>query len=150
MGWPVMAWMREEGAGAGSSRVISREARYYAGLDLGKARDYSALVVIERAETMYADHDPVTREWRKEVVFGVRHAERLPLGTPYMKVAETVRERLRRVPMNGQAVLVVDETGVGAPVLEMLRLESAWSELVPVTITERAGGHSAWAELACA
>ena len=135
-----MNWIGEEGRGGLPSRVIQQECQYFAGLDLGKARDHSALVVIERSDTMYADQDPVTREWRKEVVYAVRAAERLPLGTSYMSVAVKVREWLVRSPLCGKATLVVDETGVGAPVIEMLKQEVVWRELVPVTIT---GGHVA-------
>ncbi len=52
----------------------------------------------------------------------VRHAE-LPLGTRYPAVVDRVREFMRLPELRDLCELVVDSTGVGAPVVDLLRRE---------------------------
>jgi len=111
---------------------------FYVGLDLGQRRDYSAVVVVERCETRRAFLNP-----RFEALH-VRHVERVPLGTPYPRVVARVREIVRQPELAGQCTLTVDGTGVGAPVVEMLRAAQLGCEMNAVTITggERQHHHS--------
>jgi hypothetical protein len=94
---------------------------YFAGLDLGQKRDPAALAVVEWTEGSLS----------------LRHLERMPLGTPYTEVVERVSWTMR----SGQLArgegrhLVVDGTGVGPAVVDLLRLEDLHSRLWPVTIT---------------
>jgi hypothetical protein len=118
---------------------------FYVGLDLGQRQDYSAIVVVERQETRRAYLNP-----RFEALL-VRHVERVPLGTPYPMVVARVREIVRSRELAGQCSLAVDGTGVGAPVVEMLRAAQLGCEMSAVTITggERqhryaSGGGSTW------
>ena len=87
------------------------------GVDLGKAQDPTALAVVEK----------------KPPELHLRHLERLPLGTPYPKVIEHVAALMGRAPLQGDVELVVDATGVGAPVVDQMR-ERGLSP-IPVTIT---------------
>ena len=89
---------------------------YYLGLDLGQKRDYSAVAVVERIDRFGE------RLWGvrlSELV--VRYAERLPLGTPYPRAVERVRAIVQSGALAGNCALAVDATGVGAPVVDMLR-----------------------------
>ena len=72
---------------------------YIIGLDLGQSKDYTALAVIDKVDNDYQ----------------VRKLERTR-GTPYPDVVTRVEEILEKVP---DAALVVDATGVGAPVVNM-------------------------------
>lgn len=64
----------------------------------------------------------------------VRHLERLPLRTSYVDVVEHVRGMLKRSPLNfPRAELVLDQTGVGRPVVDMFR--RAGLRPIGVTIT---------------
>lgn len=90
------------------------------GLDLGQARDYTAIAVLERLGKGKATH------------YHLRHLERPPLGTSYPEVVTIVRSLLARAPLQG-AKLVVDATGVGRPVVDLLRRERLM--LTPVLIT---------------
>ncbi len=72
------------------------------GLDLGQARDYTALAIIEKPEG---------------AIYHVRRLERTR-GTPYPDVVSRVKEILEKLP---GAALVVDATGVGAPVVDAFR-----------------------------
>ena len=65
----------------------------------------------------------------------MRKVERLPLGTPYPGVVARVREMVCGEALAGQCALVVDATGVGAPVVEMLRGARLGCEVTAVTIT---------------
>jgi hypothetical protein len=69
----------------------------------------------------------------------VRHLERMELGTPYPRVVERACEVMRHPKMVNQSRLVVDATGVGAPVVDLLR-----SAGLGVRLTAWAGG-----EMAC-
>jgi phage FluMu gp28-like protein len=101
----------------------------YVGVDLGQRKDHSAIAVVERVDRrsayQSAEFDRVE----------VRHLERVPLGTPYPAVVTRVTEVLRRAQMWGQCVVVVDATGVGAPVVDLLRGAGLGCEVVAVTIT---------------
>ena len=92
---------------------------YYVGLDLGQKRDFSAIVAVDRQGTGLV----------------VRYAERMPLGTPYPRVVERVREIVRSSQLLGNCTLSVDATGVGAPVVDMLSAARLGCELNAITIT---------------
>src|SRR5580658_6628788 len=108
---------------------------FYAGLDLGQRQDFSALAVVEREEPRF-EWMPAARE------LSVRHLERMELGTPYPRVVKRVCEVMRHPKMAHQSRLVVDATGVGAPVVDLLRSAGLGVSLTTVTITggERARG----------
>jgi hypothetical protein len=101
----------------------------YVGLDLGQRMDHSALVIASRGRGA---------QWLNGQGSGplvVRYAERAPLGTPYPAVVEWVRAIVAQPEMQGRCSLAVDATGVGAPVVEMLRAARLGCELAAVTIT---------------
>ena len=68
-------------------------------------------------------------------VFKCTYLDRLPLGTNYLRVVEHVAGLLGRSPLAGATTLVVDATGVGAPVMDMF---TAWG-LKPIGITIHGG-----------
>ena len=51
--------------------------RFFVGLDLGQARDYTALAILERTESG-GEIDAVTFARRKVILHRIRHLERLP------------------------------------------------------------------------
>lgn len=103
--------------------------RVVLGLDLGQVQDYSALCALETSRP----------EGERLLQHEVRALKRWPLGTPYERVALDVATACARPAVQG-ADLVVDETGVGRPVVEMVRGQRpACGRLIPVTIT---GGHA--------
>ncbi len=108
---------------------------FFVGLDLGQKRDFSAVAVVEREERMAAGWSP-----RASCSLTVRHLERMSLGTSYTRVTERVCAIMRSPQMQGQSRLVVDATGLGAPVVEMLQRSGMGSWMTAVTIT---GGEQA-------
>ena len=109
--------------------------RIFAGLDLGQSRDPSALSVLERADLVLDEIDYVTYERRRERRFRVLFVERMRLGTPYPAVVERVRQVMRGPRMAGRCELVMDATGLGAPVLDMLRAAGLGCRITPVLLT---------------
>lgn len=107
---------------------------YVIGLDLGQSSDYTAIVIAE-------SHKPADDTL---LHYAIRHLERLPLGTSYPQVVTRVQAlmaspvqvrggtRYERHPLGEEAYLVVDHTGVGRPVVDML--EQAGLRCVPVSI----------------
>src|ERR1700733_11177591 len=91
---------------------------FYLGLDLGQRHDPTAIAVVEGPD-----------------VIRVRHLERVPLGTPYPGVVERVRAIVRHPELVGKCALAVDGTGVGAPVVDMLRAARLGCDISAVTIT---------------
>lgn len=99
--------------------VVFLGMRFVAGLDLGQSYDHSALAVVEASDGLLK----------------VRYLERAPLGTPYTEVLEWVRAVLTNQELRGRCALVVDGTGVGAPVVDMLRAARLGCEITDVRIT---------------
>jgi hypothetical protein len=64
----------------------------------------------------------------------VRHLARFRLGTPYPTIVTEVA-RLARTPGLACSALVVDQTGVGRPVVDLFRQAALPAPLVLVTIT---------------
>ena len=110
---------------------------FSAGLDLGQRSDPSALVVVERRD-LWQGFGAQTFD-----SIAVRFVEKMALGTPYPMVAERAKAVVQSPVLLGGCSLTVDATGVGAPVVEMLRA-SRMGDLCAVTITggEKASQHS--------
>jgi hypothetical protein len=108
------------------------EREYFLGLDLGQVQDHSAIAVVERAEVCLGVRDLVSYEFLRETNYLLRYLERLPLGTTYPDVVARVGEVVEEL---GTCTLVVDATGVGAPVVDLLRAAGIGERLVAVTIT---------------
>jgi hypothetical protein len=87
---------------------------FYVGLDLGQAGDFTALAVLEAVS-----EEEIERELH------LRYLERYPLRTPYTTVAEGVValvEQLRKLTvLREEPDLLVDNTGVGRAVTDVLR-----------------------------
>ncbi len=65
----------------------------------------------------------------------MRHLERIPLGTPYTEVTARIVELARRPELAGRRRLLVDATGVGMPVVDMLRAAQPGCAITPIWIT---------------
>jgi hypothetical protein len=79
--------------------------------------------------------DYATYERHRERRYRVRFLERIALGTPYPEVVERARRVVRARPLMGRCTLVMDATGVGAPVLDLLRRAQLGCGIEPVVLT---------------
>jgi hypothetical protein len=93
---------------------------YIVGLDLGQAQDYTALAIIEVSD-------------EEQPTLHLRHLQRYPLGTPYPQIVAGVTALMARKEMGDDPQLVVDATGVGAAVVDMLYAAGLY--FTPVIIT---------------
>lgn len=98
------------------------ENRFILGVDLAQSRDYTALTVLEQTSvTPYS--------------YAARHLERLAIGTPYPAQVARIKQLHDRLKTDTGKTpdLVVDQTGVGRPVVDML--SAAGLSPAAVTIT---------------
>lgn len=107
---------------------------FFVGVDFGQSRDFTAIAVIERAETT-GEWDAGKYAWRREVSLHLRYLERIALGTPYPEVVERVIHVTRWPELAGRCTLAVDGTGVGRAVVDLLRKSRPGCTLMPVNIT---------------
>lgn len=99
----------------------------FSGLDLGAAKDFSALACADRIPL---PNPTPKRRWSYEVV----HLETWELGTSYVTIAERVQARYTHPKLAG-SVLVPDYTGVGRPVFDVLKSKRVRARMVPVLTT---------------
>jgi hypothetical protein len=105
---------------------------FYTGLDLGQARDYTAIIILEKLR----DRDK-SLNGKPLASYACRHIERLPLGTRYPEIVTYTGQLINSEQMAGNSCLTIDATGVGRPVCDMFA--AAGLEYTGVTIT---GGDS--------
>ncbi|PLT97187.1 hypothetical protein [Sinorhizobium medicae] len=101
-----------------SRRDEASPVKYFVGLDLGQAVDFTAFAVVEKGETGLA----------------VPHLDRVR-GLSYPQLVKMTADLMGRPPLAGASQLVVDATGVGRAVLDMLRS----ADLQPVAVTIHGG-----------
>jgi hypothetical protein len=90
--------------------TLPEDARYFLGLDLGQASDFTALCVVAKVPR------PGLRPH-----YAVRELIRFPLGTPYTEIVPKVVDMTLNLSKECPTVLVLDATGVGRPVVDMFR-----------------------------
>ena len=99
-------------------RMDYLSTKYIVGLDLGQSADYTAVCVIR-----------IHVHTKLQVV----HLERLPLGTPYPAIVRHIKSLLNNPRLRGNSTLVVDYTGCGRPVVDMIRDQGLSCEAVSIT-----------------
>ena len=111
------------------------------GVDLGQASDFTAIAVVERTEEK-GEWDAATWAWKKRAGLSLRFLQRMALGTPYPEVVARVAEVVESDKLTGRCHLLVDATGVGRPVVDLLRQRAPKCWLTPVVVTrgERESG----------
>ncbi len=94
---------------------------FLVGVDLGQARDYTAICIVERIDRFSGKH--IEGTWEKKIKYEVPFIERPPLGTPYPKIVTRLKDLIDNLPKYERINLVVDNTGVGRPVVDLMRTE---------------------------
>jgi hypothetical protein len=140
----IVNWANSLGAGqAPPPPPPATEGRsvegYIVGCDLGQANDYTALSILEKhrdttTEIQQKGFEPPTSVTTVRNLFHLRHLQRLKLGTSYPDVCHVVGTMLKALPGAKLApALVIDKTGVGAPVFDLM--QKAGLKPIGVTIT---------------
>lgn len=140
-------------------------SKFILSVDLGQTIDPTAVAVLEvttrrdAVDAYYSTPEPLPDaivpplDWfytgvgasgnlkhpNHSVRIDVRHLERLPLRTNYVDVVDHVRKLLSRPPLSfPRAELVLDQTGVGRPVVDMFRRKG----LRPIGVTITGGANN--------
>jgi hypothetical protein len=108
--------------------------RFFTGLDLGQSKDYTAIAVAERVE-VEGPWDPARYTRPLTPVLNVRYLQRIQLGTPYPDIIDQVVAVTRIPELAGFTQLAVDATGVGRPIVDMLRRSGLKCAMLPAIIT---------------
>jgi hypothetical protein len=106
--------------------------KFYVGIDLGEAGNHTALAALERVKL----DKPILRQRFRYVV---RYLEEYPLGVHYPEQIDKIKATLSHPAFKG-AVVAPDYTGVGRPVVEMMKKQKVPGYMRPILIT---GGHKA-------
>ena len=111
------------------------------GCDLGQSQDFSALSILEKITVKTSEvrqhgfEAPTVVDTTKKILH-LRHLQRLKLGTSYPEIVRIVGTIIKALPpARHPPVLVVDATGVGRPVIDMMKQAG----LNPIAVTITAG-----------
>ena len=128
----------------------------FLGLDLGQRHDPAAIAILQRTVEPTGPFNHVTWELGRELHFRLCHTERIALGTPYIEIVARIRQLLEKLSAQLPGIhsyagtvplrtLVVDASGVGRPVVELIRKSgTGWTSaqvkrthvtIAPITIT---------------
>lgn len=111
----------------------------YFGLDLGQAQDYTALTALEKKiinrditmDLLNALPPNAILDEGKE--YHLRHVERFALGTTYPTIISNLIDRINALNLGDKYMVIVDATGVGRPVVDLMRKNRI--RCVPVSFT---------------
>jgi hypothetical protein len=113
--------------------------QHLVGLDLGQTSDFTAVTILEWSQVPDPEAPDSRVPGRKVSHYAVRHLERLPPGTPFTEVCARLRD-VFAAPLLMNSMLVVDLTGVGQPVLELIKRLRLRARIRPMMLT---AGHQA-------
>jgi hypothetical protein len=128
--WPELLLEIEQGR----MNLRRPESVDYVGVDVGQARDPSTVAVVERADVA-GEWDAANWCYGLQREYRLRYTERVALGTSYPEVVERVRRVVEARGMTGRRHVAVDATGVGRPVVELLKRAGLGCGISAVTIT---------------
>lgn len=115
--------------------------RYFFAVDLGTMQDYTAISIIERTpRKIISNQLPDSQRAKDEkpkyaAVYIMRHLERLPLGMDYPTIVDKIKGMMTHERLSRQTALIVDATGAGTPILQMMQQAS----LSPIGVTITGG-----------
>ncbi len=102
--------------------------QFYIGVDLGQSKDYTAITILQQNFQYKSLNTRIP-------VYEVRHLERIALETSYPKIVNRLEALLQKPEIfHAQKVMLIDQTGVGKPVVDLLR-QSDLCTIKGITIT---------------
>ena len=117
--------------------INTKETMWFISVDLGQANDYTAISLIER---IIRGNGVLGPDKRGERVLNLRHLERVR-GVEYPAVVDRIKEIYLSRPLLDQIkAVVIDYTGLGRPVYDMMRQAGFYWSLNAISIT---GGQDA-------
>jgi hypothetical protein len=122
------------------------ERRYFLGIDLAQSLDFTALVLVEARQHMRVGGFRSGHKPYGPPEYWVTDALKLAKMTPYPVQSRIIDERARREVMVKAGEVIMDRSGVGRPIYDLLK-EAKTPNLCGVTITpgegepQREGGY---------
>lgn len=98
-----------------------QSTHYYIGLDLGQRRDHTAIAVLSAVTVILDERDPLTRTPKRRDEIRLIHLHRFALGTDYTDYPKAIRRVTNALNGAVPFTLIVDGSGPGLPVVNMLR-----------------------------
>jgi hypothetical protein len=115
------------------ARPLSR--KMVLGIDIGRVQDHTAVSLVESYEVL-TDFDNHGAAYRKERRMAVRYLERMPRGMSWPDMVKRLREIHQSMAGDLQArTWVVDATGVGDSVVNLIRKADLAKSLAAIQIT---------------
>ena len=108
--------------------------KYFVGVDLGSINDYTAIALVERTEKIVSADFAKNVNEHIETKYLLRLLERIK-DVPYPIITQRIRELFADPDLRYNGVLLVDITGVGLPVYQMMCNE----HLSPIGVTITGG-----------
>jgi hypothetical protein len=107
------------------------DPRYVIGIDFGITRNYTALAILERVDCRA--NSSTSTQHPNPIVYHVGHLKRFALGTDTPEIINFVSDFMKVKRYAERTGLIVDASGIGAPIVKEMRRYGLYP--VPVTIT---------------
>ena len=108
------------------------EQDFVIGVEIGQARNFTAIAIFERIEALTGKAEK--GRWTTQVRYDLRHLERPPLGTSYPAIIDRLKKLIARLSAHRRLKLVVNQTGYGRPVIDLMRREKLIITLIAITV----------------
>ncbi len=108
---------------------------FFVGVDIGQRHDFTAIAILELLTVFTNEVDRVTYERKTKSHFRLRHIDRIPLNTEFESIVDYLVRLVSRQDLTDRANVIIDATGVGAPIYEMFYKRRAAREALRVVIT---------------
>ena len=122
--------------------MITMNNKFYLGVDIGQVNDPTALCILELSTRIKDKEQLAAWNYGLEAtaisLYEMRHLDQW-LGVSYFEQADRIYQLVSRPEIARQTAVIVDATGVGRPLVDLLR-QKRIPNLVPVIIT---GGDAA-------
>jgi hypothetical protein len=130
----VMGALPRCGEAGGIAKWTTWAARTFIGVDLGQQREYTSIAVLD-GWTVETGFDYFNWQKTTEERVAIRHLERMPIGTPYKRIADRLMEIKEELWREPPVAVVVDATGVGAAIVDVIKKRGLGCQVQPITIT---------------
>lgn len=107
----------------------SKDVRYFVGVDLGQTQDYTAISMIKQQAAYVQELHKVLNTYRTV------YLHRFELQTEYPVIVKHIKTMFVNAELMKYGTLILDQTGVGRAVADMMRAE----DLFPIGVTITGG-----------
>ncbi len=109
--------------------------QFYLGVDFGSQQDYSAFALVRQNQVVKVKQNGFGGISYEDIAleYQLLFLERIELGTAYHRIVDRIGGILRDEDLRGETMVVPDATGVGVPIIQMMR-ERGVTPMTPISI----------------